>query len=193
MFLKEVEVTGPKKIAVILNGLGATKYEELFVIWASVSKLLSEAGFEIIEPEVGELVTSLDMAGCSLTITTLNDELEKLWRAPADTPAYKKHASNVKNENLIAKSNLKTNATPKLNIETQLTITSTKAGIKNVAVVVAALTATSELLKEIEEELGMIDAIAGDGDHGRGMLTGIMGAQDAATATATAGEMSHRY
>ena len=46
----------------------------------------------IVEPEVGELVTSLDMAGCSLTVMWLDDELERYWTAPADTPAYKKGA-----------------------------------------------------------------------------------------------------
>ena len=82
-----------QRIAVILNGLGRTKYEELFVVWGEVARLLRDRGFEIVEPEVGELVTSLDMAGCSLTVMWLDDELEKYWTAPADTPAYKKGAA----------------------------------------------------------------------------------------------------
>ena len=48
------------------------------------------AGLVVVDPEVGELVTSLDMAGCSLTLVGLDDELERFWRAPADSPAYKK-------------------------------------------------------------------------------------------------------
>ena len=52
-----------QRIAVILNGLGRTKYEELFVVWGKVARLLRERGYDIVEPEVGELVTSLDMAG----------------------------------------------------------------------------------------------------------------------------------
>jgi len=51
------------RVAAILNGLGRTKYEELFIVWGSVARLLRERGLEIVEPEVGELVTSLDMAG----------------------------------------------------------------------------------------------------------------------------------
>ena len=77
----------------ILNGLGRTKYEELFVVWGDVARLLRERGYDIVEPEVGELVTSLDMAGCSLTVMWLDDELEKYWTAPADTPAYRKGAA----------------------------------------------------------------------------------------------------
>ncbi|WP_084789318.1 dihydroxyacetone kinase family protein, partial [Saccharomonospora iraqiensis] len=78
------------RVTAILNGLGATKYEELFVTYRTVARLLAEAGLEVVAPEVGELVTSLDMAGCSLTLTWLDDELERLWQAPADTPAYRK-------------------------------------------------------------------------------------------------------
>ena len=78
------------RVAVILNGLGRTKYEELFVVWKTVAALLTRAGLVVVEPEVGELVTSLDMAGCSLTVTYLDDELERLWTSPADTPAYRK-------------------------------------------------------------------------------------------------------
>ncbi len=53
------------RIAVILNGLGSTKHEELFVLWLTVAPLLRAAGYTLVMPEVGELVTSLDMAGVS--------------------------------------------------------------------------------------------------------------------------------
>ncbi|MBW8093726.1 dihydroxyacetone kinase subunit DhaK, partial [Streptomyces hygroscopicus subsp. hygroscopicus] len=80
------------RVAVVLNGLGATKYEELYVLWGAVARLLDEAGLIPVRPEVGELVTSLDMAGCSLTLTWLDEELERLWLAPADTPAFRRTA-----------------------------------------------------------------------------------------------------
>ena len=78
------------RAAVLLNGLGATKYEELFVLYKDVVAALEGAGVQPVMPEVGELVTSLDMAGCSLTICWLDDELEALWKAPADTPAFRR-------------------------------------------------------------------------------------------------------
>ena len=78
------------RAAVLVNGLGATKYEELFVLFGHVSELLEAAGVELVSPEVGELVTSLDMAGCSLSVTWLDDELEGYWLAPADTPAFRR-------------------------------------------------------------------------------------------------------
>ena len=82
-----------RRIAVILNGLGSTKHEELFVLWLTVAPLLRAAGYTLVMPEVGELVTSLDMAGVSLTVTWLDEELEPLWTAPAETPAYRRGAA----------------------------------------------------------------------------------------------------
>ena len=57
---------------------------------ATSPTLLEAAGVELVAPEVGELVTSLDMAGCSLSVTWLDEELERLWLAPADTPAFRR-------------------------------------------------------------------------------------------------------
>lgn len=76
------------RAALLLNGLGSTKYEELFVLYKDVYKLLEKAGIEIHEPYVGEFVTSLDMAGCSLSLMWLDDELQELHDAPASTPAF---------------------------------------------------------------------------------------------------------
>ena len=78
------------RAAVLVNGLGATKYEELFVLFGDVAELLEAAGVVRGPPEVGELVTSLDMAGCSLSVTWLDEELEGYWVAPADTPAFRR-------------------------------------------------------------------------------------------------------
>jgi D-erythrulose 4-kinase len=84
---------GARAVA-ILNGLGAVKYEELFVVYRTVAALLAEAGVEVVEPEVGELVTSFDMAGVSLTLFWLDEELERLWAAPADAPGFRKGNTN---------------------------------------------------------------------------------------------------
>ena len=89
--LAEEPADSSQRVGAILNGLGATKYEELFVVWKTVAGLLRERGYTVVDPEVGELVTSLDMAGISLTLVHLDDEeLERFWTAPADTPAYRK-------------------------------------------------------------------------------------------------------
>src|SRR6476469_10181636 len=90
--LAETPAGAGDRIAVVLNGLGSTKHEELFVLWLSVAPLLRDAGYTLVMPEVGELVTSLDMAGVSLTLTWLDQELEPLWTAAAETPAFRRGA-----------------------------------------------------------------------------------------------------
>ena len=86
--LKDAPAGVGNKAAILLNGLGATKYEELFVLYNDVRKQLGAAGIEIYKPNVGELVTSLDMAGCSLTLCWLDDELQELFDAPCQCAAY---------------------------------------------------------------------------------------------------------
>jgi dihydroxyacetone kinase len=166
-----------QRIAVILNGLGRTKYEELFVVWGEVARLLRERGYTIVEPEVGELVTSLDMAGCSLTLMWLDDELERYWTAPADTPAYKKGAAAAASQpgDRRTDADIETaTATP------QFAELSDDAGRNGGRLIARAFDAMAEMLADAEEELGRIDAIAGDGDHGRGMVKGSSAARVAA-------------
>ena len=62
----------------------------MFVVYRRVAELLREAGVEIVDPHVGEYCTSFDMAGTSLTLFWLDDELAELWDTPVDTPAYRR-------------------------------------------------------------------------------------------------------
>ena len=59
------------------------------MLYRTISQQLEREGVEVIDPEVGEYVTSLDMAGCSLTLCWLDDEIEALLRAPAAAPGYR--------------------------------------------------------------------------------------------------------
>jgi len=79
---------GLPRAAVLLNGLGSTQYEEMFVLYRDVHALLVDAGVEPYQPIVREMVTSLDMAGCSLSLMWLDDELQSLLDAPCASAAY---------------------------------------------------------------------------------------------------------
>ncbi|MFD7505044.1 dihydroxyacetone kinase family protein [Streptomyces sp. NPDC059850] len=163
------------RVAVVLNGLGATKYEELYVLWGAVSRLLDEAGLTPVRPEVGELVTSLDMAGCSLTLTWLDDELERLWRAPADTPAFRRGAlPELPADDTAVRPATATTA------DVRPAATASGAAVEVAALAVHALRAARDVLHRDADALGRLDAVAGDGDHGRGMCKGV----DAALAAA---------
>lgn len=152
------------RVIALLNGLGASKYEELFVLWNEVAPLLAEAGLEVIEPEVGELITSLDMAGVSLTITWLDEELETLWRAPAESPAFHRGAAMAaapRTRNLEGAA-----------AQDEVAPASDASRDAAQALLATARAVQTELLAA-EQELGDLDAIAGDGDHGRGMTAGV--------------------
>ncbi|WP_104173748.1 dihydroxyacetone kinase family protein [Arthrobacter sp. Y81] len=160
------------RVVPILNGLGSIKYEELFVVYRRVAQLLAGAGLEPVDPQVGELVTSFDMAGTSLTLFWLDDELETLWNAPADAPAFRRGA--------VAAEALDASDGSEL-ADVELSIPDATEESRAGAVrVLAALGAAKAVVDANADELGRIDAIAGDGDHGIGMERGVRAAVDAA-------------
>jgi len=77
------------EVAVLVNGLGATPKEELYVIYRKVSEILKDAGITVFHVFVGEIATSMEMAGLSVSLLKLDDELKELLSKPADTPFYK--------------------------------------------------------------------------------------------------------
>ena len=175
------------RVVPILNGLGTVKYEELFVVYRRVDELLREAGLRIVEPEVGELVTSLDMAGVSLTLLWLDDEIARCWMAPADAPAFRK--GSVRPAEAIDPAEVESVG--------QLGVPPASAASKELACgVVAALDALAAIVDENAAELGRIDAVAGDGDHGigmqRGSKAGLKAARDVYSAGAGAGTVLRR-
>ncbi|HET7667306.1 MAG TPA: dihydroxyacetone kinase family protein, partial [Mycobacterium sp.] len=164
-----------QRATVLLNGMGSTRYEELFVLWNEVAPLLERDEVDIVEPEIGELVTSLDMAGVSLTVSWLDDELETLWAAPATSPAYRKLA--VRGAVGAARVVL----VPAARIIPEASESSRELAKR----IHAALESVAASLAENEAELGELDAFAGNGDHGRVMTRGARaGAAAAARAVA---------
>jgi dihydroxyacetone kinase-like protein len=76
------------RVAVLVNGLGSTPLMEQYLVYGSVRDLLTERGIRIERSFVGEFITSLQMAGLSVTVTVLDDELLRLLDAPARTVAF---------------------------------------------------------------------------------------------------------
>ena len=74
---------------VLLNGFGGTPLMELYLMFNAAQQLLGRRGITVSRSLVGNYVTSLEMAGCSLTVTLLDDELRRLWDAPVHTPALR--------------------------------------------------------------------------------------------------------
>ena len=76
-------------VIVLLNGMGASPLLELYVVYAEVARLLRAAGITVERNLVGNYITSLDMAGCSLTLVRADAELLRLWDAPVRTPGLR--------------------------------------------------------------------------------------------------------
>ncbi len=89
------ELPGEGPVLLMVNGMGATPLIELYIMAKEASQVLAERGVEVARHMVGDLITSLDMAGCSITLLRLDDELTALWDAPVDTPALHWSADDI--------------------------------------------------------------------------------------------------
>ncbi len=164
------------RVAAVLNGLGATKYEELFVLWPQVATRLAAAGLKVVRPEVGEFVTSLDMRGCSLSLLWLDADLERLWCAPCETAVLVRRDEPDLAEPI-----------PEETAETPTFPAASDAARETGRCIAGIITRLAEVLHDAEAELGRIDAQAGDGDHGQGMTRGATAARVAADEAVAAG------
>jgi dihydroxyacetone kinase len=86
--LEDLPYESGDEVAVLLNGLGATPREELYIVYRQVHKLLKEAGISVYRPYIGEYATSMEMAGLSISLLKLDDELKKYLDAPCDSPFF---------------------------------------------------------------------------------------------------------
>jgi dihydroxyacetone kinase-like protein len=81
--LADFDAKGPA--IVMLNGMGGSPLIELYLMYGEVAKILKKNGVDVARTLVGNYITSLDMAGCSVTVLKADDELLRLWDAPVDT------------------------------------------------------------------------------------------------------------
>ncbi|WP_329579998.1 dihydroxyacetone kinase subunit DhaK [Kitasatospora sp. NBC_01250] len=88
--LADHTLTAGDEVIALVNGLGATPLLELYIVYAEVAARLAERGITIVRNLVGNYVTSLDMAGFSLTLTKVDPDLLELWDAPVRTAALRR-------------------------------------------------------------------------------------------------------
>jgi D-erythrulose 4-kinase len=167
----DVDLRVGNRAAVILNGLGSVKSEELFVAYRRVAALLEKAGITAVRPEVGELVTSFEMAGVSLTLSWLDEELEAAWTSAAATPAYRRGRVEPAPEGVAG--------VPTQAAERDLPDAKAQSR-RAAAAVLSGLRAIQRTIDQNADQLGRLDAVAGDGDHGIGMQRGVSAATQAA-------------
>ncbi|RSM56748.1 dihydroxyacetone kinase subunit DhaK [Actinoplanes sp. ATCC 53533] len=87
--LGDLDFTGGDGVIAFVNGMGASPLIELYIVYNEVAAILGKAGITIARSLVGPYITSLDMAGCSVTLLKADDEMLRLWDAPVRTPALR--------------------------------------------------------------------------------------------------------
>jgi dihydroxyacetone kinase-like protein len=87
--LMDIPYEAGEEAAVLVNGLGATPLDEQYIVARRVQQILKERGIEVYRYYVGEYVTSIEMAGLSISLLKLDEELKGYLDAPADTPFFK--------------------------------------------------------------------------------------------------------
>jgi dihydroxyacetone kinase-like protein len=87
--LEDLPLRSGDTVLAFVNGMGGTPLIELYVMYNEVARILKGKGITIGRNLVGNYITSLEMAGCSVTLLKLDDELTQLWDAPVHTPALR--------------------------------------------------------------------------------------------------------
>jgi dihydroxyacetone kinase-like protein len=87
--LGDLDYTGGDGVIAFVNGMGGTPLIELYLMYSEVAAILEKAGVTVVRSLVGSYITSLDMAGCSVTLLNVDDELLRLWDAPVRTSALR--------------------------------------------------------------------------------------------------------
>ncbi|WP_029090141.1 dihydroxyacetone kinase family protein [Brevibacterium album] len=162
----ELDLTEGSRAAVLVNGLGATPLEELYVVYRRLAERLAARGVDIAHRFVGEYVTSLEMAGVSVSVMLLDEELEDLIAAPAASPFYRDGSSDE-----AVRGELRDASGTSVEIRTA----------EDPGPLRALLLGALPQMPAHAEELRRLDAAVGDGDLG---ITVSAGAEAVAAAVA---------
>lgn len=86
--LEDAPLSSGDEVSVMVNGLGATPLEELLIVYRKLHQILSSLGVSVFMPHIGEFATSMEMAGLSVTLIKLDEELKNYLRFPGQSPFY---------------------------------------------------------------------------------------------------------
>jgi dihydroxyacetone kinase-like protein len=87
--VEDLPFSSGDNVLAFVNGMGGTPLIELYLVFNELNKFLKGKGVTVTRNLIGSYITSLEMAGCSITLLKLNDDLTKLWDAPVKTPGLR--------------------------------------------------------------------------------------------------------
>ncbi len=77
------------EVLAFVNSMGGTPMSELYIVYRKLAEMCKARGIKIVRNLIGAYITSLEMAGCSITLLKLDEELKKLWDAPVHAPGLR--------------------------------------------------------------------------------------------------------
>jgi len=175
--LAELDLTAGSRVAVLVNGLGATSQIELYVIFRRVKQRLDALGIDIHASWVGEYATSLEMAGASVTLMKLDDTLQALLDHPCRTPALVVGA--FEKTDVSARSRKAVKAAESTAVAPEKPRELLTEGDVTPAIFRAMMHAVGEEIIAEKNWLSELDGVIGDGDHGVTMEIGWKAVQHA--------------
>ncbi|NIZ47277.1 dihydroxyacetone kinase subunit DhaK [Entomospira nematocerorum] len=170
---QELSLSKDDRVAIIINGFGATPLMELYILNHSVAELLHKQGITVRKTLVGNYMTSIDMAGASISILKLDDELESLLHAPCATPALQVHnIHQAPSYQPLESFHENRNKHISYTIETPQEFSHIKETftLNNMIYLVDAM---AEIIISNEQPFCDLDAHAGDGDFGMSISKGF--------------------
>lgn len=170
--LKDMKLEKGTEIALLINGFGATPLQELYLFNNDVTRELSNSGINIYRTFVGNYMTSIDMAGLSVTFMKLDDELKSLLSSPSNTPGLKVSGpvEPVKYSDIVEE--VKENHPVSFKIETDAKY-ATVEGQLTVNNLIYLIDHMSQIIIDNEVPFCELDSHAGDGDFGMSVAKGF--------------------
>lgn len=171
--LAELELSLGDEIAVLVNGLGATPLEELYLIYRRAHQVLAERGVKIHRRYIGEYATSLEMAGASLSILHLDAELSELINASARSPFFTQGAVQAADQ---VQTRITPAANPQDNRSRAVRTVAEPSRLREIVL------GAAERMPRHANELRQLDAALGDGDLGVTVEAGARAVTEAVSA-----------
>lgn len=168
----DIKSNGKEEIALLINGFGATPLQELYLLNNSVNRELAKKNIKVYKTFVGNYMTSIDMAGASVSIMKLDDVLKEMLSAPSDTPAFKvsNHVESVEFVDIISNNDGESISFKLETDEKYSKINNDKITLDNMIYIVDKM---SEVIISNEVPFCELDSHAGDGDFGMSVAKGF--------------------
>ena len=171
--IEELNLKSGDEATLLVNGFGATPLQELYLLNNSVNSVLTEKNIKVYRTFVGNYMTSIDMAGASVSLLKMDEQLKNLIDSESDTPTFKVNGPVES----IPYANMKLNDQQNVEVSHEMTVDSSHSIIKNNEITLENMKFIVDKMSEsiIKNEVPFceLDAHAGDGDFGMSVAKGF--------------------